>query len=120
MTASAQDTAEHLKDIVLGALEDLKAQDIRVLDVRNMTSITDIMIIATGRSTRHVKALADNVAMVAKEHGFPPIGREGEKDAEWVLIDLGDVVVHVMLPQIRDFYQLEKLWSVEAASTEER
>lgn len=105
---------DRLLDIVLAALADLKAVDVRVLDVRELTSITDRMVIASGTSSRHVKALADNVAHKAKQAGFTPLGIEGEQGAEWVLLDLGDVVVHVMLPSTRAFYALEKLWSVGA------
>jgi ribosome-associated protein len=90
----------------------VKGVDIRVIDVRDLTSITDRMVIASGTSTRHVKALADNVATRAKQQGYPPLGIEGAQTAEWVLLDLGDVVVHVMLPETRTFYGLEKLWSV--------
>ena len=103
---------DELLAIVIAALEDVKAVDVRVIDVRDLTSITDRMVIASGTSTRHVKALADNVALKAKQRGFPPLGVEGGETAEWVLLDLGDVVVHVMLPETRAFYGLEKLWSV--------
>jgi len=103
---------DELLDIVIAALEDLKGVDIRVIDVRDLTSITDRMVIVSGTSTRHVKALADNVALKAKERGYQPLGVEGEQAAEWVLLDLGDVVVHVMLPDTRAFYGLEKFWSV--------
>jgi ribosome-associated protein len=106
------DTGDRLLEIVSVALEDLKGVDVKVIDVRELTSITDRMVIVSGTSTRHVKALADNVALQAKQNGFPALGVEGGQSAEWVLIDLGDVVVHVMLPEIRDFYALEKLWSV--------
>lgn len=106
---------EQLRDIVVKALEDLKGVDIRVLDVRGVTAITDIMIIASGTSDRHVKALANSILKEAKAHGVRPLGIEGERDAEWVLVDLRDVVVHVMLPRMRDFYNLEKLWSIEAS-----
>ena len=103
---------EQLLQIVLDALEDIKAVDVRVIDVRGMTSITDLMVIASGTSTRHVKAVADRVEEAAKSHGFRALGVEGSREAEWILIDLVDVVVHVMLPEVRDFYALEKLWSV--------
>ncbi|AHK79696.1 Iojap [Ectothiorhodospira haloalkaliphila] len=101
---------ETLTQIVTDALEDMKAQDLKVIDVRGKTSITDTMVIATGTSNRHVKSLAENVLVKTKEAGVMPLGSEGEQDAEWVLVDLNDVVVHVMLPQVRDFYNLEKLW----------
>jgi len=104
--------SDRLLEIVLRALEDMKGVDVRVIDVRDLTSITDRMVIVSGTSTRHVKALAEHVALQAKQHGYKPLGIEGENAAEWVLVDLVDVVVHVMLPSIRDFYALEKLWSV--------
>ena len=106
--------SEHLQSLVLDKLADLKAQAVLALDVRKLTSIADAMIIATGTSNRHVKALADNVVEGAKEAGVPPIGVEGEKSGEWVLVDLGDVIVHIMQPETREFYQLEKLWDVPA------
>jgi ribosome-associated protein len=99
-----------LQNTVLTALEDLKAVDIRVLTVTELTPLTDIMIFCSGTSTRHVKSIADNVVKQAKQHGLPIRGIEGENEGEWVLVDLGDVIVHVMLPATRDFYQLEKLW----------
>ena len=104
--------SDRLLEIVVAALEDMKGVDVRVIDVRGLTSITDRMVIVSGTSTRHVKALADNVVLHAKQHGFKPLGVEGENSAEWVLVDLADVVVHIMMPEIRDFYALEKLWSV--------
>jgi ribosome-associated protein len=107
-----------LKQIVVDALEDIKGRDITCLDVTQLTNITDHMVIVSGTSNRHVKSLADNVVSKAKEHGFCPIGVEGENPAEWILVDLGDVVVHVMLPNTRQFYDLERLWTAypEAAS----
>ena len=103
---------EELKLLVIDALEDIKADDITVLDVKEMTDVTDYMIIATGKSTRQVKALAVQVSMQAKAAGIPPLGMEGEDIGEWALVDLGDVITHVMTPQMRTTYNLEKLWSV--------
>lgn len=97
-------------ELLLAALEDLKALDIKILDVKNLTSITDIMLIASGRSSRQVKALADHIAETAKANGIKVLGLEGDQQGEWVLIDLGDIIVHIMQPEIRDYYQLEKLW----------
>ena len=104
---------EKLKDLVVTALEDLKGIDVRVLDVRGMTAITDFMVVVSGTSDRHVKSLARNVLDTARERGVRPFGVEGEQAGEWVLVDLRDVVIHVMRPQMRDFYNLEKLWSVD-------
>lgn len=108
---------EELKQLALDAVDDMKALDVRVLDVRDMTSVTDIMIIASGSSSRHVKSIANNVVMKAKEQGVPPLGSEGEATGEWVLVDMGDIVVHIMLPEVRDFYNLEKLWAVKEADS---
>jgi ribosome-associated protein len=105
--------AEELRDLVVTTLEDMKANDIKVLDVRGKTSITDIMVIASGTSSRHVKALAETVAFKAKDAGQAPLGVEGATEGEWALIDLNDVVVHVMQPKVRDFYQLERLWEMD-------
>ena len=110
--------ADELKDIVLQALEDLKATDVVALDVRKMTTVTDIMVIASGTSDRHVKSLADAVVMACKKAGVAPLGVEGEREGEWVLVDVGDVVIHVMQPRIRDFYALEKLWTLAQESRE--
>ena len=96
--------------VVQDALLDVKAKDIIQFDVSTISSVSDAIVIASGTSTRHVKALADNVAEEARKAGFRPIGVEGERDAEWILIDLGFVVVHVMLPTARKFYDLESLW----------
>jgi len=104
--------AEQLKLLVIDALEDIKAEDITVLDVTGMTDVTDVMIIATGKSTRQVKALANEVSSQAKAAGVQPLGIEGEDVGEWALVDLGDVITHIMTPQTRAIYNLEKLWSV--------
>lgn len=101
-----------LVDLAVASLEDLKAREIRVLDVSRMTPITDYMVIASGTSGRHVKSIADRLIEKARQAGHPPIGVEGVDAAEWVLVDLQDVVVHVMQPRVRDFYNLEKLWSM--------
>jgi ribosome-associated protein len=103
---------DRLLNIVVDAIDDMKGVDVMVIDVRDMTSITDRMVIASGTSSRHVKAIADNVELEAKREGFRALGVEGAQAAEWVLIDMGDVVVHVMMPAIREFYALEKLWAV--------
>jgi ribosome silencing factor RsfS/YbeB/iojap len=105
-----------LRDVVLGALAELKAVDVRALDVRGITDITDIMVVASGTSDRHVKSIADRVVQRCKEAGYRPYGLEGERDGEWVLLDLQDVVLHVMLPRVREFYALEKLWEGGAAA----
>ncbi|WP_430388515.1 ribosome silencing factor [Dyella sp. 20L07] len=97
---------------VIDALDELKAKDVREIDVRGKTSIADLLVIASGTSARHVKSIADEVVKFAKKAGVMPLGVEGEQEAEWVLVDLGDVIVHVMLPRIREFYGLERLWTV--------
>ena len=104
--------SEQLADLVIDALDDTKGQNITRLDVRDMTTVTDYMIIASGTSSRHVQALVENVAEKAKNAGHRPIGVEGEAGGEWVLLDLQDALVHVMLPKVREFYNLEKLWSL--------
>ncbi len=102
--------SEKISRMVVSALEELKAAHVLVLDVRGLTTITDFMVLASGSSNRQVRALADNVVRRAKEQKHPALGVEGEREGEWILVDLCDVVVHVMLPEVRDFYQLEKLW----------
>lgn len=94
------------------SLEDMKARDVCVLDVRRLTSVTDYLLIASGTSDRHVRSLAQNLVETAKEAGQRPLGVEGQESGEWVLIDLCDVVVHVMQPRAREFYKLEDLWAV--------
>lgn len=101
---------EALKQLVVDALDELKAINPVILDVTGLTDVMDYMIIASGTSNRHVKSLANNVSMEAKKQGVRPIGVEGEGSGEWVLVDFGDLVVHVMLPAARDFYDLERLW----------
>ncbi|MCY1538300.1 Ribosomal silencing factor RsfS [compost metagenome] len=102
--------SEDLVKLAIAALEDIKAQDITTIDVREKTSITDFMVIASGTSSRHVKSLVDNVLEKVKEKGVRPLGSEGLDSGEWALLDLGDIVVHVMLPTARQFYDLERLW----------
>jgi len=96
----------------------MKAVNVKVLDVRGLTDIADVMIIASGNSDRHVRSIADRVVEKAKAAGFRPLGTEGERDGEWVLVDLQDVVVHVMLPRVREFYGLEYLWDAGVAAPE--
>lgn len=110
---------KELRKIVINALEDVKAVDITEMDVRNMTSVTDLMIVASGTSSRHVKSLADAVVMACKKSKVPPLGIEGEREGEWALVDLGDIVVHVMQPEIREHYALEKIWTVTEEKREQ-
>lgn len=112
-------TSASLQNLVLEILDNFKAQEVTVLDVKSLTTITDTMIIATGNSNRHVRALAENVVKKAKEEGHMPLGVEGKTDAEWILIDLGDVVVHIMLARVREFYNLEKLWKTNTTTAPE-
>ena len=118
MTKPQTTSAEELTQLVIDALEGMKALDIKTIDVQEKTAITDVMIVASGTSTRHVKSIAENVMIKAKEAGLQPLGSEGEKSLEWMLVDLNDVVVHVMLPTTRDFYNLEKLWEMAAVDPE--
>ena len=109
---------EKLKHVVITAIEDLKGEKIIQLDVKGKTSFTDLMVIVSGTSSRHVKSIADNVMEKVKQAGVIPLGMEGEAQAEWVLVDLGDIVVHVMQPQVREFYSLEKLWTMDEVSNQ--
>lgn len=104
--------------VIENALDDIKAVNVRVLDVRKLTDIADTLVIASGNSDRHVRSIADRVVEFAKKAGYRPMGVEGERDGEWVLVDLQDVIVHIMLPRVREFYRLESLWDVSAARRE--
>lgn len=106
--------SQDLLKLALDALHDLKAVNVKVLDVADRTTITDHMVIASGTSDRHVKAMADAVDIAAREAGHPALGKEGLREGEWALVDLGGVIVHLMQPRARDFYNLEKLWSMPA------
>jgi ribosome-associated protein len=99
-----------MKEVVINALQDLKADNINVLDVKARTSVTDLMVIASGTSSRHVKSLADNVVSEVKGRGGKPLGVEGAESNDWILVDLGEIVVHVMMPATRSFYDLERFW----------
>jgi ribosome-associated protein len=103
-----------LKTVVIDALADMKALEVKVLDVRGLTDIADFMVIASGTSDRHVRSVAQRVVEKTKEAGFRPHGVEGQQDSDWVLIDLSEMIVHVMLPRVREFYGLEKLWAMTA------
>ena len=105
-------SVDQLLAAVRAAVEEIKAKDVVEIDVRGKTSVADHLVIASGTSTRHVKSIADEVVKFAKNLGAMPLGVEGEREAEWVLVDLGDVIVHVMLPRVREFYALERLWTV--------
>lgn len=105
-----------LEKLLLAALDDMKAVNVKLLDVRGLTDITDAMIVASGNSDRHVRAIADRVIEKARESGRRPLGVEGTRDSEWVLVDLQDVLVHVMLPRVREFYAIEQLWETAPTS----
>jgi ribosome-associated protein len=106
--------APSLKTVVIDALADMKALEVKVLDVRGLTDVADFMVIASGTSDRHVRSVAQRVVERTKEAGFRPHGVEGQQDGDWVLIDLSAMIVHVMLPRVREFYGLEKLWDITA------
>lgn len=113
----AQARSEGVAALAAKILEDMKAQDVRTLDVRHLTSVTDTMVIASGRSDRHVRAIADALLERCKAAGYPRLGVEGQDSGEWVLVDLGDAIVHVMLPRVREFYNIEGLWDIAARDT---
>lgn len=106
-------STDEIRTLVMASLEDLKAQNIVQIDVRGRCGFADWIVVASGNSDRHVKSIADNVVTEAKKAKCAPIGVEGERASDWVLVDLADVVVHVMLPDVRDFYNLERLWQVD-------
>lgn len=119
VAAKAKNTpSAGLVKVVQSALEDIKALNVAVLDVRQLTDIADTLVIASGTSDRHVRSIADRVVEFAKKAGYRPMGVEGERDGEWVLVDLQDVIVHIMLPRVREFYRLESLWDLSLARRE--
>ncbi len=118
MTSDANNS-EAMLEWILETLEDMKARNIRSIDVRGKTTLADFMVIASGTSGRHVQSTAERVAVEAKHRGVQPLGVEGQEGQEWVLVDLNDVIIHVMLPETRDFYNLEKLWLAEEAGGDE-
>ena len=105
-------SVDELLQSVRDAVGELKAKDVVEIDVRGKSSVTDYMVVASGTSSRHVKSIADEVVKFAKKLDVMPLGVEGEREAEWVLVDLGDVIAHIMLPRVREFYALERLWTV--------
>jgi ribosome-associated protein len=112
LSKPARSSKASLKTVVIDALDDMKALEVKFLDVRGLTDIADFMVIASGTSDRHVRSVAQRVVENAKEAGFRPHGVEGQQDGDWVLIDLNEMIVHVMLPRVREFYGLEKLWDM--------
>ena len=114
LTAQDELTTDQLQKLVVSSLDDFKAIDILVIDVSGKSPLTERLVIASGNSTRHVKSMSENLIVKAKTVGCPPLGVEGAREGEWVLVDLNDVIVHLMLPQTRAFYNLEKLWEASA------
>jgi ribosome-associated protein len=114
----AKSSPPALAEVITAALDDMKAANVRFIDVRGVTDIADTMVVASGTSDRHVRSIADRVVERAKQAGFRPMGVEGERDGEWVLVDLQDIIVHVMLPRVREFYRLEALWDLGPARRE--
>lgn len=113
----SEPTVQQLHQLVLSTLEELKAVDVKSVDVTGISPLTDYFVVASGNSTRHVKSMADKLVQAAKAQGVQPLGVEGEREAQWILVDLNDIIVHLMLPQARAFYNIEKLWE---ASNEQR
>lgn len=113
--AAGAPTLDQLRQLVLSALEDFKAIDILEIDVSAQNPLTESFVIASGTSTRHLKSMAENLVIKAKAAGCPPLGIEGQGQAEWVLVDLNDIIVHLMLPKTRAFYNLEKLWQASSS-----
>ncbi len=111
-TRKSEPTVQQLHQLVLSTLEELKAHDIKSVDVAGISPLTEHFVVASGNSTRHVKSMADKLVQAAKAAGVQPLGVEGEGEAQWVLVDLNDIIVHLMLPQARAFYNIEKLWEV--------
>ena len=111
---------DRLRDLVINALDDFKAIDIQQIDVTGQNPLTDMFVIASGNSVRHIKSMAENLVVKAKAAGVLPLGVEGDRQAEWVLVDLNDIIVHLMLPQTRAFYNLEKLWEASNQQRSER
>ena len=111
---------DELKALVLNAVEDVKAFDINFVDVQGRSSVTDILLFASGRSDRQVKSIANNIIIEAKKAGIQPLGVEGLNSGDWVLVDLGDIVAHIMLPQVRDYYGIERMWEADEAEDSEQ
>jgi len=110
----SEQTTDTLQDLVIQAMDDLKAENINHINLEGVSGFTDRMIFASGNSNRHVKSIAQSVIDASKKANIPPLGVEGEDIGDWVLVDLGDIVVHVMLPETRDFYEIERLWADQA------
>lgn len=119
MVTDSSDSASSLLQLILTLLEDYKARDIQLVDVRGVSSLSDYIVVASGTSTRHLRAVAENLVSELKHRGHAPLGVEGDRESDWVLVDADDVIVHLMLPQARDFYNLEKLWDVPRAHSAE-
>ena len=115
LTNSGDPSFKELRQLVLSSLEDFKAIDVQEIDVSSQNSLSDLFVLASGSSSRHVQSMAENLVIKAKAAGFQPLGIEGEKEGEWVLVDLNDIIVHLMQPKTRAFYNLEKLWEAGTA-----